>query len=182
MRSLVAFVAAVALTAGPLSGCGSDDTEPTSSADDRPSSSASSEAPEESPLEGSWQTTTVSLEDLEATIRANGLGQWVEDFRANAPFTDDLVLTLTIENGAWDLYGETSTGVGVPIDYNAEYEIDGDTVVFEHSDGTNTHRWSVDGDTLTFEYVGTTLPPYQGIPNEVYQRALYMTAEFTKRG
>ena len=62
-------------------------------------------------------------------------------------------LTLTIENGAWDLYGASGGGQPEPIDYDAEYEIDGDTVVFHHSDGSNTYRWTVDDDTLTLDFV-----------------------------
>ena len=74
------------------------------------------------------------------------------------------------------------TGQREPIDYDAEYEIDGDTVTFHHSDGSNTHRWTVDGDTLSLEFVKGTMPPYEGIPDEVFQRALYMTETFTRQG
>jgi hypothetical protein len=132
-------------------------------------------------LEGTWQAGPVSLEDTEATLRRYGLGRWVKDYRDNAPFFGDTVLTLTIEDGAWNLYGSSGGGQPAPIDYNADYEIDGDTVVFEHHDGSNTYRWQVDLDTLTLHFVKTTLPGYRGIPDEVFQRALYMTAVFTKQ-
>ena len=36
------------------------------------------------------------------------------------------------------------------------------------------------GDRLTLEWVSTTQPDYNGVPDEVYQRALYMTSEFTR--
>ena len=178
---------AVAATSMLLVGCGSDNpTEPTAKPDEPTSSatsSATSEAPAASPLEGTWQAGPLSLEDTEATIRRHGLGKWVKDYRANAPFFgDDTVLTLTIENGAWDLYGESGGGQPAPIDYDAEYEIDGDTVVFHHSDGSNTYRWQVDHDTLTLHFVESTLPGYRGIPDEVFQRALYMTSTFTRKG
>jgi len=58
----------------------------------------------------------------------------------------------------------------------------GDTVVFHHSDGSNTYRWQVDHDTLTLHFVQSTLPGYRGIPDEVFQRALYMTEAFTRQG
>ena len=93
----------------------------------------------------------------------------------------DTVLTLTIEDGTWDLYGKSGGGQPAPIDYDAEYEIDGDTVVFHHSDGSNTYRWQVDHDTLTLHFVQSTLPGYRGIPDEVFQRALYMTEAFTRQ-
>ena len=182
--------AAVVLTAAAvlLVGCGADDdTSATESSNDTSSPSATapalSEEPAVSPLEGSWQAGPLSLKDTEATIRRYGLGRYVEDYRENSPFFgDDTVLTLTIENGAWDLYGQSGGGEPVPIDYNAEYEIDGDTVVFHHSDGSNFYRWQVDEDALTLHFVRSTLPGYRGIPDEVFQRALYMTATFTRQG
>ena len=54
-------------------------------------------------------------------------------------------------------------------------------MVFHHSEGSNFHRWQVDGDTLTFEFVRSTLPGVEGIPEEAFQRALYMTAVFTRQ-
>jgi len=169
-------------------GCGSDDTtdagdkpeHPTSSAP--PSPAATSEPAGTSDLEGTWQAGPLALKDTEATIRRYGLGRYVEDYRESSPFFgDDTVLTLTIENGAWDLYGQSGGGEPVPIDYNAEYEIDGDNVVFHHSDGSNFYRWQVDLDTLTLHFVKSTLPGYRGIPDEVFQRALYMTSTFTRQ-
>ena len=153
-----------------------------SAAHDEPSTHPTSEAPSASPLEGAWQAGPVSIKETAATVRRHGLGRWVADYRANAPFPDDTVLTLTIENGAWDLYGTTVGGRPEPIDYDAEYEIDGDTVVFHHSDGSNTYRWAIVGDTLSLEFVRSTLPAYRGIPDEVFQRALYMTEAFTRQG
>ncbi len=153
----------------------------TSTAPAMPEAPATSEAPAESPLEGTWQAGPVSLKDTEATVRRHGLGRWVKDYRDNAPFFDDTVLTLTIAEGAWDLYGKSGGGQPEPIDYDAEYEIDGDTVVFHHSDGSNTYRWEVDHDTLRLHFLESTMPGYRGIPDEVFQRALYMTEAFTRQ-
>lgn len=185
LRPLVALAATTML----LVGCGSDDPAPaTVPTNDGASASAaseppaSSEAPADSPLEGSWQTGPISLEETEATIRLHGLGRYVDHYRANPPFAGDTVLTLTIENGAWDLYGESEGGPSEPIDYDADYEIDGDTVTFHHSDGSTTYKWEVDGDTLRLEYAASTMPSFDGVPDEVYQRALYMTAPFTSQG
>ena len=178
----------VAATSMLLVGCGSEDPRPaTASPDDTASTlaasrAATSEAPAVSPLEGNWQAGPVSLEETEASIRRHGLGRYVKAYRDNAPFFGDTLLTLTIENGAWDLYGASGGGQPAPIDYDAEYEIDGDTVVFHHSDGSNTYRWQVDHNTLTLHFVQSTLPGYRGIPDEVFQRALYMTEAFTKQG
>ncbi len=168
--------AVVALTAAMLlAGCSTAPTEEAGTA-------ATVESPTAPALEGVWQAGPVSLEETQATVRRSGLGRWVDEYSANAPFRRDTVLTLTIENGAWDLYGAAAGGQPKPIDYDAEYEIDGDTVVFHHSDGSNTYRWSIVGDTLTVEFVDSTLPGYRGIPEEVFQRALYMTEDFTRQG
>lgn len=184
LRPLVA----VAATSMLLVGCGSDDSAPaTASPDDRASTSATSEppatseAPAASPLEGTWRAGPITLEQTEATIRSHGLGRYVKDYRADPPFSDNTLLTLTIENGAWDLYGESGGGQPQPIDYDADYEIDGNTVTFHHSDGSTTYNWEVDGDTLRLDYAESTMPPYNGVPDEVYQRALYMTAPFTRQ-
>ena len=167
--------AAVALAAASmlLVGCGSDTSE---------TPAPTSETPAASPLEGTWRTGSVSPRDAEATLRRQGFARFVEDFRANAPFSTDTVLILSIEGGQWNLYGESEGKPAEPIDYDAEYEIDGDTVTFHHSDGSNTHRWTVDGDTLSLAFEKGTMPPYEGIPDEVFQRALYMTEAFTRQG
>lgn len=39
----------------------------------------------------------------------------------------------------------------------------------------------MDGDTLTLDSIETTLGSTGGIPDEVFQVALYMTAEFMKQ-
>ncbi len=187
VRCTITMVGAAA--SAMLVGCGSDEPSSTSespAAADTTSittpASSASEATTTSPLEGAWQAGPISLEQSEDTIRRDGLGRWVDDYRANAPFSGDTVLTLTIEDGAWDLYGESDGGPPEPIDYDAEYEIDGDTVVFHHSDGSNTYRWEVADETLRLHFLESTLPGYMGIPDEVFQRALYMTTAFTRQG
>jgi hypothetical protein len=176
------MVVLVAATSMLLVGCDSDDpTRATASPHDQASTSVTSVAPAESPLEGTWRTGPISLRDAEATLRRHGLTEWIEEFRTSPPFSKVTVLELSIEDGQWNLYGESADG-REPIDYDAEYEIDGNTVVFHHSDGSNTYRWSVDDDTLRLEFVRSTLPGYNGIPDEVFQRALYMTDAFTRQG
>jgi hypothetical protein len=183
-RSAVVALAATSLL---LAACGSGGSTGSSGEPEEPTSPATastltaSTPTATSDLEGTWQAGPISLEDTADTIRRHGLGRYVKDYRANAPFSGDTVLVLTIENGAWDLYGKSGGGQPEPIDYDADYEIDGDTVTFHHSDGSTTYNWEVDGDTLRLEYAESTMPRYDGIPDEVYQRALYMTAPFTRQ-
>ena len=162
----------IALASVLLAGCGSNgETSP-----DEPSASPPKAA---SPLEGTWRTEPISLSDAEATLRKHGLGKFIKKFSTDPPFQGDTVLILDVKD-EWDLYGESEGGPRQEIDYDAEYLVKGDTVKVTHSTGSTTHRWSVDGDRLTLEWLSTTQPPYNGVPDEVYQRALYMTAEFTK--
>ncbi len=173
-RPAVAVVASSIL----LAACGSDGTLSSAT----PAASPTKVSPQvESSLEGTWQAGPVRVDETVATLHRHGLGRWVEDYRAHAPFTGDTVLTLTIEEGAWNLYGASTGQEPQPIDYDAEYEIDGDTVVFHHSDGSNTYRWEVQLDTLRLRFVRSTLPGYRGIPDEVFQRALYTTETFSRR-
>lgn len=182
-RSTIAVAMAIASML--LVGCSSDDSASapvasgTPATSDAPTSTAL-EAPAASPLEGTWQAGPVSLADTEATVRRAGLGRWLDDYRHHAPFIRDTVLTLTIEDGAWDLFGQARGGQAEPIDFDAEYEVQADTVVFHHSDGSNTYRWEIDGDTLHLQFLESTLPGYRGVPEEVFQRALYTTQAFTK--
>jgi hypothetical protein len=169
----------------PLVGCGSDDDREASSTSEQTTTSqqtTTSEQTTTTPLDGTYQTGPITPAEAEATVREHGLEEWLDEFRPlnpiEAPSTE---LILDIGDGEWDLYGETDGGPRVEIDYDAEYAVEGDQVVFTHSDGANTYQWSLDGDTLTLEFVDSTLPPYAGIPEEVFQSALYETSTFTRQ-
>ena len=172
MKIRIVSIVLIALASAFLAGCGSDGgTSP-----DKPSAS---QTKTESPLEGTWRTEPISLSDAEATLRKHGLGKWIKKFRTEPPFQGETVLILDVKD-EWDLYGESDGGPREEIDYDAEYLVKGDTVKVTHSTGSTTHRWSVDGDRLTLEWDSTTQPAFNGVPDEVYQRALYMTAKFTR--
>lgn len=153
-----------------LAGCGSDDEKSPSEA--TPAGSVAA-------LEGTWRTGPVSPADAEATLREHGLGKWAKRFRAESPIRHETVLTLVIGDEGWDLSGSARGGPREKIDY-ADYEVSDGTVEAIHDEGTNTYAWSVDGDTLTIRWLSTTFEAYEGIPEEVFQRALYMTETFTK--
>lgn len=111
-------------------------------------------------------------------MRQHGLTKGIDEFRPLSPFTGDTVLTLVIEDGGWDLYGQPEGGPRSEIDFDAEYSMESDEITVAHADGTRTLRWAMDGDALTLNSIKTTLGPYRGIPNEVFQVALYMSAEY----
>ncbi len=66
------------------------------------------------------------------------------------------------------------------LDYNAEYQVKGDTVVVIHGDGFRTLGWSISGDSLKLASLKGNLSDSGGIPDEVHQVATYTTAEFQR--
>ena len=165
-----------------LAGCGSDNgAAPTSMPEEQSPTASPAASPEAaSRLEGTWVTGRVSERDIERTLRKHGLAKWIQRFRPVAPIAADTVLILKIDEGTWDLYGKSKGAPREEIDYDADYELDGDTVVVSHEGESNTYRWSVDDDTLRLTWLDTTYGGYKGIPEEVFQRALYMTEEFVR--
>jgi hypothetical protein len=173
-----------------IPGCGSTSASPSDAVESPPepvvsaSPFPSASANEAAALEGTWRTNVVSEADIESTLREAGLDEWIEPLRnlpAEDPPAESNVFILEVDSGLWDLSWEPDGGVAQEIDYDATYEVDGDTVVVSHEGDYNTYRWSVDGKTLELEWLDTTYEPYQGIPEEVFQRAFYQTAEFEKQ-
>jgi hypothetical protein len=164
-----------------LAACGADDGTQATSEPEETTTDSASESPEEtSPLTGTWKTQPISQQDYEATLRRFGLEKYIKRFRPLSPIKSDTVLILHIGED-WDLYGRYNGGPKKEIDYDADYAVRGNKVEVMHSEGSQFHRWSVDGDTLKIEWLRTTLPPYKGIPEEVFQRTLYMTEEFKRQ-
>ncbi len=164
-----------------LAGCGSDQADTTAENTPRAEASPAESPPNEaSPLEGAWVTGSLSKRDAEKTLRGNGLAKWIARFRPLSPVADDTVLVLQIGD-QWDLYRQVKGGPREEVDYNAEYSVEGNKVEVIHSAGSNTFRWSVDGDVLSLVWLKTTIPPSEGVPEEVFQRALYMTSHFERQ-
>lgn len=133
-----------------------------------------------SPLVGTWRTALITPAESEATLRRYGLGKWIPRFRTETPFTEPMALILVITPIEWDLYGKPKGKPRVEIDYDAEYNVKGNTVEKIHSTGFTTLRWSVRGPKLTLRWLKTTEPPYMGMPDKVFQYALYMTKSFAR--
>ena len=131
-------------------------------------------------LEGMWRTATISQADAEATLRRVGLAKWIPQFRPNTPFATPTTLVLTIKGGKWDLYGKPQGKPREPIDFNAKYVIRGNTVEKIHKSGSTTLRWSVNQNVLTLRWLKTNEPAFAGIPDVVFQKALYHTKKFTR--
>jgi hypothetical protein len=133
-----------------------------------------------SPLVGTWRTNVISQADAEVTLRRHGLSKWIAPFRHQTPFAEPMSLILVITPKSWDLYGKPTGKPRVEIDYDARYVVKGSTVDKIHSSGFTTLRWSVKGSKLTFRWVKTTEPAFMGIPDKVFQYALYQTRNFSR--
>ena len=162
-----------------LLACRSDTEAPTAPVAEPPATTTSADT-EGDPLEGTWQTDVISQAEAEKTLKEHGLGQHIEDFRPLSPIQRDTVLILHLHRGEWDLYGKAEGGARKEIDFDAAYTVLGDEVVVAHADGATTFRWSVEGGTLTLTWLSTSLPPYKGLPDEAFQRVLYMTRAFER--
>ena len=91
-------------------------------------------------------------------------------------------LVLVITPKEWDLYGRPKGKPRFEIDYDARYAVKGSTVDKIHSTGFTTLRWSVQGRKLTLRWLKTTEPRVAGIPDKVFQYALYRTRSFSRVG
>jgi hypothetical protein len=141
---------------------------------------AATSSERKSPLLGTWRTGVITRADSEATLRRHGLAKWISPFRKVTPFMEPKAMVLVVSPKEWDLYGKAKGKPREEIDYDARYVIHGSTVDKIHSTGVTTLRWSVKGRTLTLRWLRTTEPSYGGIPDKVYQHALYMTQNFTR--
>jgi hypothetical protein len=82
---------------------------------------------------------------------------------------DGYLLADFVDNGALDLLDRHLA------------RLEGHRMVLAFDDGRrgeSVYHWHRSGDTLRFTFLRTTDPTHDGIPAEVYQRALYTTAPF----
>jgi hypothetical protein len=177
LRNIAAIVGAVLI----LAGCESDGGETTAANAPRTESSpAETPLDEASPLEGTWVTDPITKRDAERTLRQNALAKWTDRFGRLSPIADGTVLILEIGD-QWDLYRKVKGGPREEVDYDASYSVDGNKLTVTHSAGSNDFRWSIDSDTLRLRWLRTSIPPSEGVPEEVFQRALYMTSVFERQ-
>lgn len=178
----ITIFAALVLALG-LAACGGDDDgeTPATVPSEESNEATTTSLEDAAALEGTWRTSPITVDELTKALREQGLAEWVARFNQNSPVSDiPMALVLDIRNGRWDLYGEPPGGPREKIDYDAQFGVDGDTVVVSHEADFNTYRWSVEGEVLELTWLETTYPSFKGIPEEVFQRALYMTADFRR--
>jgi hypothetical protein len=169
-----------------LAACGGSGgrTEAATEPDERSPTDTAPEVPEEDAatvLDGTWRTDALTVGDQKRTLRKHGLAEWVDRYARLAPISGPTSMVLDIHDGKWDLYGKPKGGTQEEIDYDADVSVAGDTVTASHEGDSNTYRWSITGDVLRITWLETTYEPYKGIPEEVFQTALYMTKEFVRQ-
>jgi hypothetical protein len=177
-------VALLAVTCAVLAACGSSGSTrsaspPSASSAPATNGNADTPAPHHSPLEGTWRTGNVTVADITAALSRAGLQKWIQPFRAQADLGHSNVFLLTLANGVWHQGWSQDGGPFVDND-DGTYRITGDTVIYHPQGSSPTYRWSVQGGTLRLTLLRDT-GTYQGIPDEVYERAFYTAAPFQRQ-
>ena len=186
-RPLIGVTALAVICAVLAAGCSSSQSSrsgsgtPAASAADA-NGNASTLTPNGSALEGIWRTGNLTVADMAVVLNRARLQKWIQPFRAKAGLGHSNAFLLTIANGIWHEGWSVDGGPYADND-DGSYRISGDTVVITHLTGaqTVTYRWSVQGGTLRLTFVGDTVSPYNGIPDQVYQRAFYTAAPFQRK-
>lgn len=111
---------------------------------------ANAQASADDPLQGTWQTATLSESDIvHAFVAAGGTEADAHDWFAQlgGGATESARIQLVFSNGALDEYESGDGGEFVHGD-SRSYSIDGDTVTLVASDCEGTYSVHVEGDTL----------------------------------
>jgi hypothetical protein len=184
-RSSLGILALAIACAAALPACSSAGGGPTGATSAAPRSAAgtdNSAGPVGSAIVGTWQTGSVSVDQMVSALRAAGLQKWVQPFRARGGMGGSNVFRLTVADGYWH---EEYSKDGAPfVDFDdATYQLRGGTVLL--SQGAGSYRWSVRGATLSLSFVPGSMSgsdPQSGIPGEVLQRAFYTAVPFHRQG
>jgi hypothetical protein len=130
-------------------------------------------------LETVWHTGVITDTDMKKALQKAGLQQWIQPFLSQIAGKQNL-FTLSVTDGHWAMYWSKDGGP-MEITDDGAYQIDGSQVTAIHNDGGNDiYQWAVDGDTLTITYTGNTFPPQDGIPEDAYQTAFYMSGPWLR--
>jgi hypothetical protein len=144
---------------------------------------ASTPTPNASALEGTWRTGNVTVADMAAVLSHRDCRSGSSRSAPRAAWVIRTFSSPSAANGIWH-QGWSKDGGPFADNDDGSYRIFGDTVVITHGTGapeSTTYRWSVQGGTLRLTFVGDTLGPSNGIPDQVYQRAFYTAAPFQRQ-
>ena len=131
-----------------------------------------------SPLDGTWTTEPIRIARMSRVLRQAGLTQWTDDYAKVLP-QEPMILTLKIYDGTWTL--AIRHGSRIDTEDEEYFSVTGDRVEIHPVEPTREstiHHWALNGQVLRLTFVSTTESPVNGIPGEVYQRALYTSGTF----
>jgi hypothetical protein len=131
-------------------------------------------------LEGTWRTSPSSAANVGANLRDAGLGRWTSAFVSRFHLVGGTVFDLSVADGTWRL-SSSRQGAPARVVDTGRATISGDTVVVSHGGSSDdVFQWFVVGPSLRLQFDHTNIGPTAGIPEDVYQRAIYTTEGFTR--
>lgn len=130
-------------------------------------------------LDGEWLTGPIGDTRIRRTLRAAGLGSYVDEISADLP-DRPFRIRLTVAGDAVDVDLLSAAG---PQRFDEEtLTLDGERVVLRprQAPGRSVHRWVLEGSELRLRFVSTTEGRVGGVPGEAWQRLTYDTAPFRR--
>ena len=172
------LVAMLVVLAGVAAGCGGSEDEDSTSSNAAPTTTAPAVENDDaaSAVEGTWQSPPLSAAAAQDVLRTADLDEWAEPWIVY----EEGGLTFKLEAGQWTVEKRLGDNPPRGVD-RGTFTADGDTLQYTpYAGGVNTYRWTVTANQLVLEFVSTTEPDFQGVPAEVFQRALYTVAPFER--
>jgi hypothetical protein len=142
-------------------------------------------AREATPLDGMWNTGTISSTAQAAAITSSGFpSRFADAFARDMGNARSLRYWITLQDGQYMTAVSVDGGTGHDID-KGTYEVQGDRLTLRpFGGGATTFRYTttdhLDGRRLALELVDDTQPDYRGIPNEVFVTGIYLAAPFSE--
>ncbi|MCY7364694.1 MAG: hypothetical protein LH469_05190 [Frankiaceae bacterium] len=177
-RCLLAATAALALTA-----CGGSET--TSQAAEEPASpAASSVAPADTPVHGSWRLD-LTADQLRETLIRTGFGAQAEQFLRVEEVEAGVKQVLTVQ-GSTFAFAYQAPDETWYVGWQGEAQVEDDLLrlsedgTFNPDEGTDVLRWDVEGDELDLEVVSANDVVIKGIANEAFLQAYLATQPFVR--
>ncbi len=145
-----------------------------------PSDATNVQEPPDSPIEGVWRSRSIAFADMADTLRDAGKGRWVDELRDELGDFGRIQMTLRLQDGRSQLRLPGTDGW---LD-EQDYELSTDRITLHTIDGLRRETtYTPDlspGWVMKLVFDGTTEGRTDGIPGEVWQRALYTSVDFEK--
>lgn len=139
--------------------------------------------PSPAPLDGRWRTGWLTSADVRANLRAHGLARWMPQVEAVVP-PGRFRLALRLDGGLLYLRAVPAHGKGGIVDQQRYWVERQGLILYPGFDWHTkaTFRWELAGDRLVLRLRDVVPFRKLDMPAEAYERALYLTAPFTRVG